>query len=833
MADVQTPMKTMYRNLLLTRGGDVWAYHRIKAKSIPKQNEKEVESYKKRWREFLQELTKYQDFHFMMYPQEYQLHERFENLKQDVALDTEDMANYYLDETESLLGQRLGTVTKSDFIVGVRLRADMVRIDADVKENMMSMLSTATDTIVNLLGWEQEVTTSFFEKYQEAEQELADTMGMVDGAPLTEKEMIYINRYHFIRGLDHQVSEEMANASRKAVTNTLIDPTSPSVLNLNSDEDEGYISFVVIDEFPRNMADSDLFYETQALPFPVEVDIKAQVESKSQTKMKVNMKKKQLRESAREQNQTGDETDASISESDQMIRNLQDDIKKDDVHMFNWMAVVIVDGQTKKDCLTRAKMVKRRLKSMGIVARIPVADQLSLFYKFLPGEPIDVKDRNWMQKTSQDGLAECLFGVNASVGSNIGFFVGWIDRFEQHKDLDAAIGSSRDPVFFHPFLANQQIKGTKTKSPHVLITGDTGNGKSFLAKLLFIYISLLDIKCLYIDPKKELRKWIRKVMKNQQVRKDFPLFVEHLERFHFITLDPEDQANWGALDPIVFLPSTQQKEMVTMIFEQVYDFSGKDDVHTAFLQSITKVQEQKEKGEKVGSMHVIYEMQAHEDVDVRKAGNFLYEVMADGVMRLCVHDGSNDALSLNRRISIVEIENLDLPEVNDSYESYTSEQLKSSAVMYALGRYCELFGQNKDERTAEFMDEAWMLTSNPTGKKVEKKMRRVGRSYSNALYFISQSTKDALREEESNNFGVAFAFDEPTEREDVLKWMNMEASDENIDMLDGMFQGQCLFKDYYRRTAKISVECLFDEWAGVFETVEASAVATAEEMWWA
>lgn len=788
-----------------------------------------MQGHKKRWQEFLQELTKYQDFHLMMYPQEYQLNERFENLKQDVALDTEAMADYYLGETESLLEQRLGTVTKNDFIIGVRLKADMIRVDADMKENVMSMFSTATDTIVNLLGWEQDVTTSFFDQFAEAENELNDTMAMVDGVPLTQDEMIYINRYHFIRGLDHQVAEEMANASRKAVTNTLIDPTSPSVLKLNSDEDDGYISFVVVDEFPRNMADSDLFYETQALPFPVEVDIKAQVESKSQTKMKLNVKKRQLRESAKEQNMVGDETDASISESDQMIRHLQDDIKKDDVNMLNWMAVVIVDGKTKKECLTRAKMVKRRLKSMGVVARIPVADQLSLFYKFLPGEPIDVKDRNWMQKTAQDGLAETFFGVNAAVGSNVGFFIGWIDRFEQHKDLDAAIGASRDPVFFHPFLANQQIKGTKTKSPHVLITGDTGNGKSFLAKLLFIYVSLLDVKCLYIDPKKELRKWIRKVMKNPDVRRDFPLFVEHLETFHFITLDPEDQDNWGALDPIVFLPSTQQKEMVQMIFEQVYDFKGKDDVHTAFLQSITKVKEQREKGMTVGSMHVIYEMQDHEDIGVQKAGNFLYEVMADGVMRLCVHDGSNNALSLNKRINIIEIENLDLPEVNDAYESYTSEQMKSSAVMYALGRYCELFGNNKEERTAEFIDEAWMLTANPTGKKVEKKMRRVGRSYSNALYFISQSTKDALREEESNNFGVAFAFDEPTEREDVLKWMNMEASEENIDMLDGMFQGQCLFKDYYRRTAKISVECLFDEWAGAFETVEASAVATAEE----
>ena len=99
-------------------------------------------------------------------------------------------------------------------------------------------------------------------------------------------------------------------------------------------------------------------------------------------------------------------------------------------------------------------------------------------------------------------------------------------------------------------------------------------------------------------------------------------------------------------------------------------------------------------------------------------------------------------------------------------------------------------------------------------------MRRIGRSYNNAEYFISQSTKDALKEEDNGNFGVAFAFDEPNEREDVLKWMNMEVTKENLKMMESMFQGQCLFKDYYGRTAKISIECLFEEWEGALKTVE-------------
>nr|WP_304956812.1 ATP-binding protein [Virgibacillus sp. NKC19-16] len=829
MSVLKTPMKTMRGNLLLTQTGDVWGLYRIQTTSIPRQNEKETASYKRNWKQFFEELTDYKDFHLMMYPQEFRLGERLDDLKQDIAMDADDMAGYYLQETTNLLEQRLGKLTKSDFILGVRLKMENIKVDADLKDNMFSAFSRVTDTIVNLLGWEQDVSVSFFQQFDEAEDELSKLVAMVGGVRLTEEEMIYVNRYNFLRGIDHDVSEQSDDATPEGITNTVIDPTSSSSLKLNAEGDEGYISFLVVDEFHHNMAESELFYEAQSLPFSVEVDIKAQAENKSKTKMNVNLKKQQLRQSAREQNQVGDETDASVSASDYLIRGLQDEIKKDDVNMFNWVAVIIVDGETKKDCLQRAKLVKRHMKAAGITCRIPVADQLSLFYQFLPGKSLDITNRNWLQKTTQDGLAENFFGVYADVGSKVGFFIGWIDRFEKHKDLASAIGSSRDPIFFHPFLANQQVKGSKTRSPHVLITGDTGNGKSFLAKLLFIYISMMDVKSLYIDPKKELRKWIRKVMLSPQVKRDYPLFVEHLKKFHFTTLDAEDESNWGALDPIVFLPPMQAREMIETIFSQVYSFKGKDDIHTAFLKAVTEVLERKEQGEQVGSKHVVDILCKHDESMIRKAGEFLAEVTNDSIMKLCVHDGSQDALSLHQRISIVEIENLDLPEVTDSVESYTNAQMKSSAVMYALGKYCELFGQDKEERTAEFIDEAWMLTSNPTGRKVEKQMRRVGRSYKNALFFISQSTKDALREEESGNFGVAFAFDEPTERDDVLKWMNMEATEENIDMLEQMYQGQCLFKDYYGRTAKMSVECLFDEWAGAFETIEGTAVAQAEE----
>jgi len=793
------------------------------------QNREKVESYKKKWQHLFEEITSYEDFHLMMYPSEYELEKRFKDLETDIAADAMDVARYYNEETVRLLEQRLGRLTKYDFILGVKLKSSLVNISVELKDNILSLFNTATDTVVKMLGWEQNVSTSFFEKYEEVEETLANIMASVRGERLSETEMTYINRYHFVRGLKHQTNEESEIKDVRSITNTIIDPTDPSVLHLHSDQDEGYTAFVVIDEFLHNMSESDLFYEAQSLPFPVEVQMKIQTESKSITKPALNLKKQQLKEEQKEQQSTGDRSDVSTVTSATMVRHLQDEIKKEEVHLMNWLSVIVVHGKTKKECVGKATIVKRHLKGAGITCRLPVADQLNLFYKMLPGEKLDITDKNWIQKTTQDGVAEGLFAVNSDIGSKIGFFLGWVDRFQEHTDLESAIMSSRDFVLFHPFLANQQLKGSKTRSPHCLITGDTGNGKSYLAKLIFNYISMLNIKSLYIDPKKEMRKWIQRVLNDEYIRENFPLYIAHLEKYNYITLDHENTHNWGALDPISFLPPMKAKELVQVIFEQVYDFKGKDDVNTAFLRATSEVIETKQKGEQVGSLDIIRKMQNHPEEAVQKAGDYLNEVVSDSILKLCIHDGSNPALSLEKRITILEVENMDLPDYSERIENYTISQLKSSAVMFALGKFCELFGMNPDEQTVEFIDEAWIFTTSQQGKKVERQMRRIGRSYNNAEYFISQSTKDALNDEDKGNFGVAFAFDEPNEREEVLKWMNMEVTAENKKMMESMFQGQCLFKDYYGRTSKISIECLFEEWQGALKTVEKKAVAYAEE----
>ena len=107
-------------------------------------------------------------------------------------------------------------------------------------------------------------------------------------------------------------------------------------------------------------------------------------------------------------------------------------------------------------------------------------------------------------------------------------------------------------MLFNATVGNKEgIAGKLTKNPHILITGATGEGKSFLAELIFLLTSLQDVKCLYVDPKRSIRKHFEAIAHHPDFEKRFPLLAQHIKQIDFVTLDSKVKSNHGALDPIV------------------------------------------------------------------------------------------------------------------------------------------------------------------------------------------------------------------------------------------------------------------------------------------
>lgn len=826
---LKTPMKQIYNNLMLTSTGDIWAYYRVMPEVIPPSNKEATEDSKARFRHMLENLVRYKDFHIEMYPRQMNLEKRFDAIERDFSDETRHIGEYYNNETVDILNSELGLVTTYDFVIGVRLKSQLLNESDDFKSVAKDAVVSVTDRIANWLGLDREVSDEFFQQFERLEEDLFEQMSILNVQKLPEDDLYYINRYNFLRQIHHSVEEEKEQRGMTNMTDCIIDPTEPGYLKLQADQGDCYLSFVVIDDFPLNMKGTHIFKHAQSMPFPVEAHVKAQFEPQQTSMRKVELAKQRLKETDKDRADAGEEVDDQEENYRDALQTGYQGLKSNQSHFIKWVATFVVYGQTKDECKSNANTIRRAMKDMEIYCVRPMADQLQLFYKFLHGTPL-MFDRNWVQRTTETGFSENLFGVSDRLGSNVGFYFGRVCKSIGQMTLEQSVASSRDIVLFHPFIANEGIKGAVTDSPHISITGQTGKGKSFLVKLILIYLSFLNTRLLMTDPKNEIEYWFRKVADDPDFRVEYPYFVELINKFHYITFDSTDPENWGVLDPLCFLEASEARDTAESIIQQIYDLDGKDDVKTEVLKALSNVIEDRQRGQEVGLMHVVYRLQQNESKNVKDAGDLLYQMAQNSVLQLIFSDGHNKGVKLDHKISILQIEGLDLPKEDDDPNFYSDSERKSLCLMIPLAKFCEKFGsRDRNENTAIIFDEAWTLTNAKGGKKLIKQMRRIGRSYKNQLYLVTQSVNDLQDEDDRGNFGACFAFDESQERGDILSFVGLDDEENNHELLKNMMKGQCLFRDFYGRTAKLAVDCLFDEWKEAFKTVEKSHSAEAEE----
>nr|AGQ45427.1 VirB4 family protein [Bacillaceae bacterium JMAK1] len=816
--------------MMLTKQGDIYAYYRIKSTVIPTSNVASLESYKESHDLLFRELAKYKDLHIEMYPKALNLEDRFAHLEKDFHPDFEGVGKYYNQETINLLNDELGTPTENEFILGVPLKSTLLEGSEDVKGVVKNAFESVTDNVINWFGLNRDIGSEFFDRFASMENELFEHVAVIGGVRLTEDQLVYVNRFNFLRDIEHSVQEEKQKRGITNITDAIIDPTEMGFLKLTTTEGECYMSFITVDRFNDDMAFSHLFERAQSLPFPVEVHIKAKYQSSEKLKRRMEVTKMRFKETDKEMEEIGESEDDHMLKYSAMLRELNNQAKDGDFAYMRWVASLVCYGHTKEECKANASTVIRSMKDYDIHCVRPIADQLQLFYKFLHGQRMEF-EKNWVQETTSTGFAENLFAVSSKLGSNVGFYFGRVIKDTHKIELEPSIASSRDMVFFHPFIANEGIRGAETDSPHISITGQTGKGKSFLVKLILLYLSFLDVKVLMTDPKSEIKVWFDRITDDPEMRRDFPAFVELLESYNYTTLNAFDPKNWGVLDPIVFLQGHEAKDTAESVISQIYDMTNKDDVKTAVLKNISIIIEERARGEEVGLMHVIERLQANEaNKAVSNAGDLLYQMVQSSVLQLVFSDGKTKGLMINGKVNILQIEGLDLPKEDDDPAYYTDAERKSLCLMIPLAKYCERFGaESKQERTSIIFDEAWMLTNARGGKKLIKSLRRVGRSYKNQLYLATQSVSDTESDTDKGNFGARFAFDESAERNEILNYMGLAQSEDNRDLIKNMVKGQCLFRDFYGRVGKLSIDCLFDEWKEAFKTVDRSHSAMAEE----
>lgn len=807
---LEYPIAKTDGNLALRKDGVVTAFYRVPNTPITITDTDKKKKHKITVSQVVKKLAKYKYFEVSLIPRDYLLEEKMRDFSDDLADDSKVLGEQTLNRTVGLLTKEMEIPYEYEWIVGINIEKTIVK--NNLTEAVTNQLSEIAENIAGFLGFEVETLENWYEDYQEIESIIYRLLSPLKAKRLTDEELFYYQRYQFLTYIPHLREDVIANRALENVTDTVITVVEEGILKLSSIYGTSYLSILPIGRYSTIFNGFHLGELLQRLSFPVWLKMKAEFIDKSGLNGQMGRSNNRYRNIMNEAASTD-----TVQQDDILMGaySLKDLMKKvgNKEELIRFGAYVTVAASNIKQLKQRRQSLLSYFQDMSVSLHEAGHDTPYLFQSLLYGQDLQVTTRKWNHLVTCKGFAELMLFTNTRSGNRIGWYIGRVDnRLTAWDNIDEAVQGSKNLVLFNATVANKEdIAGKVTKNPHLIITGATGNGKSYLAQLLFLLTSQQNVRILYIDPKRELREHYQKVISQPDFARRFPERKKQIENINFVTLDSALESNHGVLDPIVILEKENAqataKNMLLYLLRQATQVELNQT--TSLTNAITTVLERREAGETVGFNHVIELLCQDEDKKVVEVGEYFKAIIRNSILELAFSDGNVKGLSYDERVTVLEIADLSLPK--DGTEDISDHEANSICLMFALGAFCKHFGERNDDETLEIFDEAWILMQSSEGKAVIKSMRRVGRSKYNTLCLVTQSVHDAENEEDSTGFGTIFAFYEKSERKDILKHVGLEVTEKNLEWLDNMISGQCLYYDVYGNLNMISVHNLFED----------------------
>ncbi|HEO0015987.1 TPA: ATP-binding protein [Streptococcus agalactiae] len=801
---LEYPIDRIHQNLALRKDKVVVAYYRIPNTPITITDSDKKDSHKAKVAQVIKKLAKYKNFDISLIPKDYLLGEKMSDFEADLADDVKELGLETLDFTVDTLTHEMEIPYQFDWLIGVDLGKG--QYNANIKEFIYNQFESIASNFASLASYEVEVDEDWYKEHSEEELLVYSLLSTLKAKRLTDVDLFYYQRMQFLRYVPHTKSEVIANRNMLNVTDTLIKSLEGGFLKLESAYGSSFVSVLPVGRFSTIFNGFHLGELVQRMSFPVELRFQAEFIDKTKlggTMGRSNTRYDQIMKEAYNTN--------TVQQDDILMGaySLKDLMKKvgNKEEIIEYGCYLVVAGSSLNQLKQRRYAILSYFDDMKVNVYEASHDTPYLFQALLYGQDLQKTTRKWNHLVTARGFSELMLFTNTQSGNRIGWYIGRVDnRLTAWDSIDEAIMGSKNLVLFNATVANKEdVAGKVTKNPHVIITGATGQGKSYLAQMIFLHTAQQNVRVLYIDPKRELRQHYLKVVSDPEYARKFPLRKKQIEETNFVTLDSSVKENHGVLDPIVILDkegaSSTAKNMLLYLLKNATEI--KLDQTTALTEAISQVIAKREAGEVVGFNQVIEALIDSESDEVQSVGRYFKAIIQNSILELAFSDGDVAGLSYEERVTVLEVADLSLPK--DGSDHISDHESNSIALMFALGAFCKHFGERSDDETVEIFDEAWVLMQSSEGKAVIKSMRRVGRSKYNVLMLVSQSVHDAENDDDTTGFGTIFSFYEKSEREDILKHVGLEVTPKNLEWIDNMISGQCLYYDVYGNLNMISI----------------------------
>jgi hypothetical protein len=702
-------------------------------------------------------------------------------------------------------------------------------VSLDFKDGLKTAITDFSNRVMATIGSDVTFDEDWYERFEALNHEIYQTLLPLNGYMPTQDQTIFVNNNHYLRGMSVdreleiiQVENNIDNFGSAGVSFE-----NYGILTLSDGAQTTYLAILPIAIPPSNLSYNHFIERRRLLGFDTEVQTKAIFAKKNGFNS--------MQQRANRAKQKHKKTNEDIAMRNGIVRDeigqaeaLSEDLVKKSNRgetIISYLQSMFVYDDDYDRLQEKIKIVMRNFKKANIELARAKDDQIYLFYKHRLTEPLFENERRYLQTTTMAGFAESLFFTGQKVGSDVGLYMGRVDsRYDRWSGgYKEALQNSRNLVYYNLLQANKlDVEGKISFDGLVKVTGQMGMGKSFFVKQTFVMNSILKTKLLYFDPKAEVRKQFMKVLHEYESQGIYPEICDYIKQINFVTIDARNSENHGVLDPLVFLTGQEAKNLIISMIGEFYDLKQNEQFEKELLQMIEKYLVLRENGEKVGTKNIMEALTKSETDRVRITAELLLEKMSNSTLSLCFSDGQNKAISMSKRISIIEVTGLELP---TSETSITENQRQSLVALYALGQFCYKFGSESKKESITFIDEAWFFNITDVGKEIIMKIRRTGRSFNNFLVFVSQSHKDSNSELDDTGFGTLFSFNSPTETDLILDTHGIVKSEETRKWVSSMSMGQCLFTDPFGRTERITIDGIVSEINPLCDTIETELVA--------
>ncbi|GAA2822801.1 ATP-binding protein [Lactococcus raffinolactis] len=814
-------------NLMLRSNLDVYAMYEIPETIVNTVDITLKNEFKELVSDTLSDLEIFGGFEVSTIPFSTEATHNYTFLEQDLAEDTKPVGLYLMKRQAEELKKQIGETSQDRFFLTIPLRNNHVSLD--FKDGLKTAITDFSNRVMATIGSDVTFDEDWYERFEALNHEIYQTLLPLNGYMPTQDQTIFVNNNHYLRGMSVdreleiiQVENNIDNFGSAGVSFE-----NYGILTLSDGAQTTYLAILPIAIPPSNLSYNHFIERRRLLGFDTEVQTKAIFAKKNGFNS--------MQQRANRAKQKHKKTNEDIAMRNGIVRDeigqaeaLSEDLVKKSNRgetIISYLQSMFVYDDDYDRLQEKIKIVMRNFKKIGIELARAKDDQVYLFYKHRLTEPLFENERRYLQTTTMAGFAESLFFTGQKVGSDVGLYMGRVDsRYDRWSGgYKEALQNSRNLVYYNLLQANKlDVEGKISFDGLVKVTGQMGMGKSFFVKQTFVMNSILKTKLLYFDPKAEVRKQFMKVLHEYESQGIYPEICDYIKQINFVTIDARNSENHGVLDPLVFLTGQEAKNLIISMIGEFYDLKQNEQFEKELLQMIEKYLVLRENGEKVGTKNIMEALTKSETDRVRITAELLLEKMSNSTLSLCFSNGQNKAISMSKRISIIEVTGLELP---TSETSITENQRQSLVALYALGQFCYKFGSESKKESITFIDEAWFFNITDVGREIIMKIRRTGRSFNNFLVFVSQSHKDSNTSIDDTGFGTLFSFNSPTETDLILDTHGIVKSEETRKWVSSMSMGQCLFTDPFGRTERITIDGIVSEINPLCDTIETELVA--------